>query len=407
MKINFILQSEADPANIYVRFCEGRTFDIKVKTGIVINPKNWTSPKGVPGMPKTNTKDAEYKKQSYEVTEKLESLKSKITTAYNKVEDKTLINSNWLKELINPNQFIKIPQTLVEYFAYYEAAKKHELKTPSIIKLNVVKHLLERLETAKKSKFNLLDIGEDFKKTFISYCAAQGYAPNTTARNFKFIKTVCYHAEANGLEINPQLKYITMKNQKVEKIYLSLEDLGMIHKATFNEDHFNNAKDWLIISCETGQRVSDFLRFNKSMIRIENNKRLIEFTQKKTGKIMTIPLSKVVVDILKKRKGEFPDKMSDQRYNEHIKTVCEYAGITYKIKGSLINKETLRKESGVFEKYKLVASHIGRRSFASNNYGRIPTSLLISATGHTTEQMFLEYIGKTDTQKAMQLAEYF
>ncbi len=54
-----------------------------------------------------------------------------------------------------------------------------------------------------------------------------------------------------------------------------------------------------------------------------------------------------------------------------------------------------------------VTSHIGRRSFATNNYGKIPTSLLISATGHSTEQMFLEYIGKTDTQKAMQLADYF
>ena len=52
-------------------------------------------------------------------------------------------------------------------------------------------------------------------------------------------------------------------------------------------------------------------------------------------------------------------------------------------------------------------SHIGRRSFATNNYGTIPTALLIGVTGHSTETMFLEYIGKTDTQKAIQLADYF
>ena len=61
----------------------------------------------------------------------------------------------------------------------------------------------------------------------------------------------------------------------------------------------------------------------------------------------------------------------------------------------------------MFEKWELVTSHIGRRSFATNNYGRIPTSLLINVTGHSTETMFLEYIGKTVTEKAIQLAEYF
>ena len=66
-----------------------------------------------------------------------------------------------------------------------------------------------------------------------------------------------------------------------------------------------------------------------------------------------------------------------------------------------------RKVEGIYPKWQLVTSHIGRRSFATNNYGKIPTALLIGVTGHSTESMFLEYIGKTDTQKAMALAEYF
>jgi hypothetical protein len=75
----------------------------------------------------------------------------------------------------------------------------------------------------------------------------------------------------------------------------------------------------------------------------------------------------------------------------------------------IIDKENSvkRKKSGTFEKWELVSSHIGRRSFSTNNYGKIPTSLLIGATGHSSEKMFLEYIGKTDSQKAIQLAEYF
>ncbi len=171
--------------------------------------------------------------------------------------------------------------------------------------------------------------------------------------------------------------------------------------------YLDNARDWLVISCETGQRVSDFMRFKSDMIRNEGKVPLIEFTQVKTGKIMAIPLSKRVRAVLEKRGGEFPRRITDQRYNEYIKEVAKIAGITQEIPGSKIDKERKRKVSGVFPKYELVTSHIGRRSFATNNYGHIPTSLLINVTGHATESMFLEYIGKTVTEKAIQLAEYF
>ena len=72
-----------------------------------------------------------------------------------------------------------------------------------------------------------------------------------------------------------------------------------------------------------------------------------------------------------------------------------------------MNKETKRREFGKFPKHKLVTSHICRRSFSSNFYGDIPTALLKSITGHSTEKQFLEYIGKSETDQAEQLAEYW
>jgi intein/homing endonuclease len=55
-------------------------------------------------------------------------------------------------------------------------------------------------------------------------------------------------------------------------------------------------------------------------------------------------------------------------------------------------------------KWKAVSSHIGRRSFATNYYGKINTALLISATGHASEKQFLTYVGKPQEDKAMALA---
>ena len=156
------------------------------------------------------------------------------------------------------------------------------------------------------------------------------------------------------------------------------------------------------------------MRFTKEMIRIEKGKSLIEFEQQKTGKLMTIPIHAKVQQILDKNKGEFPYRISDQRYNDYIKEVCKIAGIVEEIKGKKqlnISKQNniqkIRRVEGVYPKYELVTSHIGRRSFATNYYGDIPTSYLIYVTGHSSEVMFLNYIGKSNKDMALELTKYF
>ncbi len=398
--IKFYIQSEKSPAGIYVRLRDGRKIDAKAKTNFAINPQYWSNTKGQP----KNLKEANFK----QLNEDLIKSSADLLNHFNKSNGKHEINSEWLKEFINPSkQPETIPTKLVEYFDYYALHKRSTLENSTFTKLNVNKHLLERFQIEVKREYNISEIDAKFKLDFESYCLKQKYAPNTIARTIKFIKTVCYHAKSNGLETNYQLENIKVKIEKVEKIYLNPKELESIESANLEFDYLDNARDWLLISCETGQRVSDFMRFNKDQIRYEGNVPLIEFTQLKTGKIMAIPLSKKVRTILEKRNGDFPRKISDQKYNVYIKEVCKLAEIDELIKGSKQDAKNLRKVSGLFPKYELVTSHIGRRSFATNNYGRIPTPLLMNVTGHTTEGMFLEYIGKTQTDKAIHLAEYF
>jgi integrase len=406
--IKFYIQSNKNPAGIYVRLREGRTIDAKAKTKYAINPNDWSEKKGQP----INLKDADFKK----LNEELSGLRSKLLTHYNNSVGAKGINSIWLKEFISPSvKAGAIPDKLVEYFDYYALHKKSTVEASTHTKLKVNKHWIERFQKATNKEYFIKDVNADFKLNFEDYCLSEGYAQNTIARAIRFIKTICYHARNNGIETHFQLNGISTKNEKVEKIVLSVQEIDLIQKCELTYDYLENARDWLIISCETGQRVSDFLNFNKEQICYKSmlikgkkvNLPFIEFTQLKTKKRMVITLTKRVLKILDKRDGNFPRKISSQHYNEYIKTVCKQAGLCEKVKGSKVNKETNRKESGFYPKYELVASHIGRRSFATNNYGNIPTSLLMSMTGHSTEKMFLEYIGKTETEQAMQLAEYF
>jgi len=401
--IKFIVKSNSETASIYLRFKEGRLIDVTAKTKLIINSKDWSSAKGQP----KNLRD----EQLIVIDAELKDLSKRLLNHYNDTQNKLEINTQWLKDFINPPQKVtQVSNKLIPFIDYYNELKTKDIKSGTLKRNKATRNLIYRFQTDSKCVFLIKDIDTNFALKFEQYCLNKKYSLNYIARAVTYLKTICFNAKLNDIEISSKVDLIkTTKAERVEKIYLTIDELSIIENTNYDTDSLNNAKDWLLISCETGQRVSDFMRFTKDMIRYENKKALIEFTQIKTNKIMTVPLSKKVIAILKKRKNNFPYPISDQKYNEYIKEVCKIAEINQKIKGSKsFTKDSItRKESGIFEKWELVTSHIGRRSFATNNYGKIPTALLIGATGHSTESMFLEYIGKSDTQKAMQLAEYF
>ena len=407
--INLLLQSKKNPAVIYIRLRDGRTLDIKAKTNYHIDPANWDEAEQRP------TKKALKDIDNANLDTDLATLKNELLKEYNKSKGVKTIDSQWLKDFINPPQEEeKLPDKLVDYIDTYIEFKKAEVKPSTITKCNVIKHLLQRYQEHTKSIVYIRDVDAKFKLNFEQYCISVGYAPNTTARNIRFIKTFCRHAKSNGIETHYQLDSIKAKYHKVENIYLDEKEIEAIEKIKSKDltEGLENARDWLLISCYCGQRVSDFLRFDKSMIRYEKNKKgelkpLIEFTQVKTEKVMTIPLHSKIIEIMQKYDGNFPRKISDQRYNEHIKKVCELANIITPIHGTLYDHNLKEKVTKEYPKWMFVSSHIGRRSFATNNYGKIPTSFLMYITGHSTEAMFLTYIGKSNKDIAMELTNYF
>ena len=416
--VNFLYRSTKEKANLHLRLLyrfNETDFVFGANTKFEVLKDYWNK------QHKKKSKDIDISNRQTEVNTELNKIENHVLNAFNSVNPDE-INKEWLQTQIDyyynpPQQAEKLPTELNKYLLHYIDAKRTEVTESTIKKCNVIKQLLTRYQSHYKKNLSLTDIDTNFKTHFENYCLSNGYAPNTIARTIRFIKTICKHAKSNGLETSYQLDSIKVKYHKIESIYLTVNELEAIEKTSGLVEHLNNARDWLLISCYTGQRVSDFMRFTKEMIRFEKNKEgvlkpLIEFTQKKTGKEMTVPLSQKVMDILSKRNGEFPRAISDQKYNDYIKIVCREAKITQKVNGSVISETEpesgiYRKETGVFEKCDLVTSHIGRRSFATNNYGIIPTSFLIYVTGHSTEALFLNYIGKSNKDIAMELTNYF
>lgn len=408
--INFLYRSikENAPLNLRLLFrYDNKDFVFGAKTKLEVSKHYWTKE-----HTQKRPKDIEIANKQTETNNELNKIENHILKAFNSVSP-NMVNKEWLQVQIslyyNPvEQRKEIPTDLIRYIDFYIEYRKHEIKPTSIKKYNVIKHKLERMQADRKRPILIKEVNDSFKNEFVSYQKNNGYAQNTIQRELVFIKTFCKHARFIGLKTNPQLDSIKIERAKAEKIYLTFKELEIIENKTFENDYLDNARDWLIISCYTGQRVSDFLRFTKEMIRIENGKSLLEL-QKKTGKLMTVPLHNKVLQILEKRNGNFPRAISDQRYNEYIKEVCKLSKLTEKVQGGkqLETENGIRKVTGVYPKWELVTSHIGRRSFATNFYGNIPTTYLIYITGHSSEAMFLNYIGKSNKDLAMEISKYF
>jgi hypothetical protein len=437
--VNFLYRSTRQTANLVARLLfthNEKNAVLGANTEYKVDATYWNA-NHVPDK-KTKkikgTKDVDIINKRAKVNTELKKINDHILTSFDLVNPEN-ITKDWLQTQIDyyynpPTEIVDeaepLPTELLKYFDYFIEQKKNEVTNGTLKKYNVIKHLLERYKKPLKKEIQISDVNESFKKDFEKFCIKNNYAINTISKSIKIIKTVCNHAKQNGIQTSHQLENIKTPQQKTEKIFLSFDELQQIENidpCKLNEN-CTDAKDWLIISCYTGQRISDFMRFTKKMIRYERNKQsilkpFIEFTQVKTDKVMIVALHPKVMEILSKRNGEFPKVISDPKYNLFIKQVCRIAGLNEITKGSVLvdlNKENepkkdevkqFRKENGLYPKWELVTSHIGRRSFASNFYGTIPTTYLINVTGHSTEQMFLAYIGKSNKDLAIEMTNYF
>src|SRR5690606_23481817 len=148
-----------------------------------------------------------------------------------------------------------------------------------------------------------------------------------------------------------------------------------------------------------------FIHFDRQKLRKVNGRVCLSFTQQKTQKEILLPLHPTVLHTIERNGNGFPALMDIQHYNSEIKEIAKLANLNESIKAR--KRLGFRTKEVEAEKWEILSSHIGRRSFATNFYGKIPTPLLMEATGHSTERMFLRYINPVDKDRILSLSNYF
>lgn len=423
--ITFEVRGKKNPSSIYLRFRDSGKNHYK-KSGKLIDPKDWNHDKKLPYGRSPNLKN---------LGTDLKEMANEIIKAYNQTPSHQ-INPDWLqKEIdrINGNYSAEESHSelLTEAIQFViDTANIRENSKGgiglSISRINSYKNLLKIVKTYQgKKQLKVQDVDIKFGKDFMNWMLnKRNYSEGYARKKIDDLKTVCADAEINGLMVSPQLRKVKGGKTKNENIiYLSPQELNQIRQTTLTTESIKNARKWLLLGCNIGQRGGDLLNITEDNFVTRNGLELIELSQQKTGKKVTIPVLPTTKEILK---DGLPYKISIQKFNDLIKQVCQEAKIDQLVEGSKIEmvdekgnvipklkngkrktKGEKRKISGTFPKHELISSHVCRRSFATNQYGILPTPLIMQVTAHSTEKMFLGYIGKSSMDYAQQISDFY
>jgi integrase len=403
--VNFRLRSKVNKnvsIKVYLSLERGNV--IELNTGFSINPKDWSKDTD---RPKQNTTENKV------IFNNLKKLESFIFENLNTDLGKGIaIDSFWLESKIN-DCFKRIEKTdeglIVNYIQnIIDTADTRKVKVKGGYKHGIslsrknsfigTKNIIKEYQAKSKKQIHFTDINQALIDKFEHWLLkTKKYAVNTASKHIANIKTVCIEAENKGIQVNSYAKQITIASESDEDRYiqtLSFDELDTIRKADIKSEAHQNARKWLLIGCEIGQRGGDLLDITKDNIRYKAGNMYLDLIQQKTKKAVTIGIiAPYIIDIIE---NGFPYKISTQKLNTYIKKVCETAGINAMTEGKIFDKDTGRKEFKSYEKHKLITTHSFRRSFCTNYYKKIPTPVLMGISGHSKESIFRVYINTSE-----------
>lgn len=325
---------------------------------------------------------------------------------------------NYLQEFLNQNEVGREDEskstlfTLITRFINGEIKHKGKKKTDNTIKAyRTSEKRLKEFEAYSKTLPNNKDYNLDFDTVnldffykYVSFLEKNNYKQNTLAKYIQTLKV--FMGEAVDLELTTNLQFkhrkFVVDRVDTDAVYLTERELTGLYKFDFSSNkRLEQVRDLFVFGAWVGLRFSDYSNVKPENIVQIDGEYFIKIITQKTKELVVVPCNPVVVEIFEKykhNKNKLPNAISNQKFNEYLKEVCQLAGLTEK--GRLSTTPAL-------QLWECVSSHTARRSFATNYYLQgFPTIDLMKITGHTTEKVFLNYIRHTKLDTAKRLSKH-
>ena len=258
-------------------------------------------------------------------------------------------------------------------------------------------------EKDRKVHLDFEDIDQNFFDDFVSFLQGLNLSTNTIGHKVICIKALMKAATERELNTNMKYQFFRNSSEETEAVALDEQELQKIADCDFSDNpHLGKIRDLFLIGCWTGLRFSDVIRLRSEHV----GDTMITIRQQKTDNPVKIPIHPVFRCIWDSYGGQLPLIISNQKFNDHIKTVCQRAGINDTVLKSITRGG--KRQTTAYEKWQLVSSHTARRSFATNLYRQgFPSIGIMSITGHKTETAFLKYIKVGKTEHAEMLLKHW
>jgi integrase len=399
MNIVYKLQGNKAIKKLSVRFYHNR-LDLSAVTSVMLMDNEWDA-------------DSQSVLNNDAVTIALQELKVDILKRYNMdFCSGTIINKQWLlkivqtsfmrpkgeEKLISPTHTIYVSDFasfwLDNHANEWVVSNKKFMGEPLQNQYKKFVFILKEYEAEINDRLELRNIKIADLNSFVDYLETENYQMSTIKRQIGRFRFFLNRAVEHNIEVNNSYKQRIYfgEDDEIEGVYLTeVEIQSIVELDLSHDDNLDIAKQNFLIGLHTGLRVSDFLKLDTS--NIENG--VLKIKTKKTSAKVIIPLHPVVNEILYNNFGNLPAKISSWEFNKSIKIIAQLCKIDSMVYGKLFDKDLKRKKVGYFEKYKLISSHVARRSFATNNYGKVDDATLNSICGWTKNSTMLSHYNKT------------
>jgi len=414
-------KKKTDSVNIRFRLRDGRNVQLFHTSEIFVNPDVWDSNE------QSIKKRVVFKEdERLRINKAVNDRKALILQIYSKEIDREPLTSEWLETAIDKalypekykthisiNTLFKFTKQFIE-----DAPTRKDKNTGRLLTYNNIqqykateKHLQAFATSVGKKDFKFEEIEQSFYDGFVSYLQSEiqdidqngkpkldkedkpillkeSFTANSVGKHIRILKLMLNEATIQGYNTSTYYNSFHVFTEEIDNVYLNETELQQLEDKDFSKTpYLDRVRDWFLLLAWTGCRFSDLEKVGKTDIKDG----YISFRQQKTNTKVKIPLHPVVLKILEKYKYNLPEPISNQRFNEYIKEVVKLAEIN-SIELLTITKGGQR-VTEKYEKWELVSSHTGRRSFCTNMYKReFPTLMIMSISGHKTEKSFLKYI---------------
>jgi len=363
-------QKKDDPATVFARISvNGRRCEISLKKKV--NPQNWDDAKGKA----RGTKD-----EIRKLNEHIERVRTLIADGYHQlVQQKKVITVDAVKSLFVGADDNEI--TLIKLGEYHNTEMKDKLADGTMKNYYTTQKYIAKFLKDKyhRNDISLAELNYKFIldfETFLSNHQPKDHQkPLHNNGIMKHIERLCKMVNMaitmDWLEKDPFSKY-KQHFDKVERFYLTKEELSSIEKKKFSIERLQVVKDLFLFSCYTGLAYIDTMNLTAGNIvkGIDGNDWLITSRQK-TDTDVRIPLLPQAEELIKKyhnhpkavNYGTLFPVISNQKMNAYLKEIADLCNIN-----------------------KAITFHIARHTFATTVTlsNGVPIESVSKMLGHTT-----------------------